>query len=306
MKLTTTVILAVCFVACSSSEPRKILVPINSNVSLTQTRAPSIVLKEPIVDTGSPICPHDMVFVSGEYCSKPNHDQSQYDETGIGDPQCEIWMEKPCDQGGTHPSCMFARCKKYKATSSMCLGETVHKEFCMDKIEYTNPGDLLPLTMSDPLRHNEPVNFTHAEKVCAENGKRLCYETEFEFACQGEENFPYSTGYERPDLICNIDIEKDIGGPGDRMRKDLLVPSGSLKDCKSPFGIYDLNGNADEITIRDRSPAPSNSKETGKHKNALKGGHYAPVRNRCHPTTTAHDDGYYNTVTTFRCCTDPK
>ena len=67
---------------------------------------------------------------------------------------------------------VLGKISKKKKASSICLGDTVHKEFCMDKTEYTNLGDTLPLTMSDPLRNNEPVNFTHAEKVCEEKGKR--------------------------------------------------------------------------------------------------------------------------------------
>jgi formylglycine-generating enzyme len=240
-------------------------------------------------------CPNNMALVEGEYCSKPNHDQPQYDETGIGDPTCEVWKEKPCNMGGTLPSCRFARCMKYSPASSICLGSTVHKSFCMDQYEYTAPGETLPTTM---------VNFHQAKQICENNGKRLCTETEFEFACQGSENYPYSTGYERPDGICNIDVEKDLVRPGDvRIRKSLLVPSGSMKECRAKdTAVWDLNGNEDEITVRDRSLAPSSPKETGTHANALKGGWMGPVRNRCHPATTAHDDGYYNTITGFRCC----
>jgi hypothetical protein len=248
-------------------------------------------------------CPEGMAYVSGEYCSKPNHDLPQYDETGIGDPECAVWMEKPCNMGGTHPSCMFARCAEYKPTAGKCLVPTVHKEFCIDKYEYTNKGDMLPLTMIDPLRGNKKVNYFHAKGVCAEEGKRLCYETEWEMGCQGEENRPYATGFKRPDGICNIDVLKNLAGPDGRMRKDLLVPSGSMSECHTPgTNIYDLNGNEDEIVIRDRSPHPGNTKEGMAHDSDLKGGHYAPIRARCHPATTSHSDFYYNQVSGFRCC----
>ena len=131
-------IIAVSFlIACSSVQFSQPLVP-----QVSETYLPSV---EPIPQViVKKACPDNMALVSGEYCSKPNHDLSQYDETGIGDPQCEVWKEKPCNLGGTHPSCMFARCEKYKETSSICLIDTIHKEFCMDKTEYTNPGDTLP------------------------------------------------------------------------------------------------------------------------------------------------------------------
>jgi len=243
-------------------------------------------------------CIDGMVLVDTQYCPNPLFDRPEYDETGIGDPQCEEWMEKPCNLGGTHPSCMFARCKRYKASSTVCPVATVHKVFCMDRYEYTKPGDILPLTM---------ITYHQAANVCSNDGKRLCKETEWETGCMTSANLPYgvTNGLERPTTQCNIDITHNLGGPGGRMRKDLLVPSNSMPNCCNSLGICMLDGNADEWTVRDRSSAPKHSKEVGEFAGSLKGGHYAPIRARCRPATTAHSSSsYYNTVTTFRCCSD--
>jgi sulfatase modifying factor 1 len=243
-------------------------------------------------------CPDGMVFVDVNYCPNPLFDRPQYDETGTGDIQCDTWMEKPCNLGGIRPSCMFARCKKYKTNSTVCPVSTIHKMFCIDKYEYTKHNETLPLTM---------ITYYQAKKICEADNKRLCKETEWEAACMTNDNLPYGVvnGLERPNGICNIDVEKDlVDYKIGRIRKDLLVPSGSMKDCHNSLGIYSLNGNSDEITMRDRSPAPRSPKEIGKFSMALKGGWMGPVRNRCRPSTTAHSNDYYNTITSFRCCAD--
>ena len=237
----------------------------------------------------------DMVLVDVDWCPNPLFDRPQYDETGVGDPMCAEWMpgDKPCDKGGTHPSCVFARCKRYKPEATVCPVSKQHRRFCMDKLEYTKPSERLPLTM---------INLFQATDIAKSLGKRLCKESEWEAGCETSDNLPYGVvnGLERPHGICNIDVMKDLGGPGGRMRKDLLVPSGSLKDCHNSLGLYDLDGNEDEITVRDRSPYPTHSKEIGEHSLALKGGHYAPIRARCRPSTTAHSSGYCNTVSGVR------
>jgi sulfatase modifying factor 1 len=305
------VMVSACAASVKQSPPKEeppVLMPVQTTCSET-----SCPIKKPqetsdVKDVASPVieekCLEGMAWVKGEYCPKPNHDLPQYDETGTGDPQCKTWMEKPCNLGGTKPTCLFARCAEYKETSSICLAPTIYKSFCMDKYEYTKPGDTKPLTM---------INFRQAEKIAKDNGKRLCYETEFEFACSGEKDYPYSTGYTRPDGICNIDQTKNIVALSlnpynhrmeARVNPALVVASDSMPDCKSDAGVYMLNGNVDEITIRDRSPAPGNTKEKGSHNNSLKGGWLGGVRNRCRPATTAHDDGFYNTSTGTRLCSD--
>ena len=63
-----------------------------------------------------------------------------------------------------------------------------------------------------------------------------------------------------------------------------------------PFGIYDLNGNANEWVSEPWKQPP--------HRAAIKGGWWGPVRNRCRAITTAHDETYLGYEVGFRCCKD--
>ena len=225
------------------------------------------------------ICPAGMVHVSGEYCTEVKQ-------------ECKKWREPPCSVKQTK-FCLFARCEEF--APSVCVGERVHKDFCADVDEYTKPGETLPLT---------DLNYFQAEQVCKDDGKRLCKETEWEFACEGQDMLPHTTGYSRPTNVCNIDIEKGLGKIG--RLNNLAKQSSSLTQCVGPFGTRNQNGNVDEWTTRDRSPDPGKTKESGTHTNALKGGWWSPVRDRCRPATTAHDDNFHEVQVGFRCCKDVK
>ena len=79
-------------------------------------------------------------------------------------------------------------------------------------------------------------------------------------------------------------------------RIDGRRPIGENKECVSPFGIYDLNGNANEWVSEPWKQPP--------HRAAIKGGWWGPVRNRCRAITTAHDETYLGYEVGFRCCKD--
>ena len=57
-----------------------------------------------------------------------------------------------------------------------------------------------------------------------------------------------------------------------------------------------MTGNVDEITTSIRS--------TG-YPSILKGGYWAKVRDRCRPSTRAHNQWYKNYQLGFRCCKNP-
>lgn len=245
-------------------------------ICLTSSAKPSVG-ETPVASPSA--CPAGMVHVAGEYCTEVTQ-------------ECEKWREPPCRVKQTK-FCLFARCEKFKP--SVCTGQRVHKDFCADVDEYTKPGETLPLTN---------IDYFQAEKICQDNGKRLCKETEWEFACEGEQMFPHTTGYDRPTNSCNIDIEHGLGKIGGL--NNLAKPSASLTQCVGPFGTRNQNGNVDEWTTRDRSPNPGTTKEHGTHNNALKGGWWSPVRDRCRPATTAHADSFHEVQVGFRCCQDAK
>ena len=63
----------------------------------------------------------------------------------------------------------------------------------------------------------------------------------------------------------------------------------------SPYGVHDMVGNVDEWVV--------NVSQAGKpHLSGLKGGYWGPVRTRCRPMTTAHDETFRYYQIGFRCC----
>jgi sulfatase-modifying factor enzyme 1 len=172
---------------------------------------------------------------------------------------------------------------------------TKDMSFCIDRFEYPNRKGEYPVIY---------VNWHESNKFCENEGKRLCTEEEWTFACEGEEALPYPYGYDRDDQACLVDKPwRPFDPTAYRGRKAALireldslwqgVPSGSLPKCKSPFGVYDLTGNVDEYT-KSMSPVGSPA--------ILKGGYWGPVRTRCRPTTRAHGPEHAFYQQGFRCC----
>jgi sulfatase modifying factor 1 len=209
-------------------------------------------------------CPDAMVLVEGEYCTEVRQ-------------TCEDWMESP--NGNS-----VARCRKFAA--SECIGTRVHKRFCVDKNEYAAAGETLPMGN---------VSWTYAKNTCEGDGKRLCLESEWNFACEGEEMHAYATGQERDAAKCNYDQKKllDINGKVLDLRKSVA----ETEQCVSSFGVRNMNGNVDEWTFRDVT--------NGEWRSAMKGGWWMPARDRCRPATTAHDEHFKEFQAGFRCCSDP-
>jgi formylglycine-generating enzyme len=212
-----------------------------------------------------PACPAEMVLVAGEYCTDVRQD-------------CNRWLDDE-----TLP---FARCAEY-APKSRCVGKRVPMRFCIDKREYTPPGQDLPQNWA---------SFEIANKTCKDIGKRICTDSEWNFACEGEDMLPYPYGYERKP-VCNQDqtnlFEKN---PKMQVLKDLREPAGARPECVSPFGVENMAGNMDEPTLRE------GFEKNYPFRNALKGGWWMPARNRCRPATTAHDDHFKDIQIGVRCC----
>ncbi|HEY5375636.1 MAG TPA: SUMF1/EgtB/PvdO family nonheme iron enzyme, partial [Polyangiaceae bacterium] len=67
--------------------------------------------------------------------------------------------------------------------------------YCIDRYEYTRPGEGLPVG---------GASFNDASRVCSALGKRICSEAEWNFACEGEQMLPYPYGFSRAE-VCNQD-----------------------------------------------------------------------------------------------------
>jgi hypothetical protein len=215
---------------------------------------------------GDAACPSGMVHVSGEYC--PDVRQ-----------RCLRYVDPP---GGTFSE---YRCAEYAKPATCASPKRVHKDYCIDRDEWAPPGSDLPENYH---------SWTHAKKLCEAQGKRVCLESEWTFACEGEEMRPYPYGWSRDAEACNADNLDIYEGGGARI-KDLRARHGSHPRCTSPFGVRDLSGNLEEFVTLDGSHPP---------RPAMMGAWWQPSRNHCRAAQTGHDAYYNGRETGFRCCAD--
>jgi sulfatase modifying factor 1 len=212
-----------------------------------------------------------MVLVQGEYCPYLGH-------------VCDRWLDQRAD-----------RCARYRL-NPVCAGRPTDMRFCIDRYEYPNLAGVYPLVMA---------SWIEAQAACEAEGKRLCRDSEWTLACEGQERFPYPYGYERDARACNIDrvyrfpdlqaFDEDRRISAEVQRLDQRVPSGSMRRCVSPFGVYDMTGNVDEWVVNEEGEPDVSG---------LKGGYFGPIRARCRPMTTAHNRWFRFYQVGFRCCAE--
>lgn len=229
-------------------------------------------------------CPAGMIEVAGKMKQHFLLDELQMQA-------CTKWIDKKWPE----------RCGAYDRDKWLALSKdlpTQPLKFCIDRYEYPNRKNEYPIIL---------VNWYEARDTCKAEGKRLCSEDEWTFACEGEEATPYPNGYVRdPDACLNDRPWRQFHGEalsprnGENAKQELDrlwqgLPSGSRPLCKSSFGVYDLTGNVDEWT---RSSIPN------ERPSVLKGGYWGPVRTRCRPATKAHGEEHIFYQEGFRCCAD--
>jgi sulfatase modifying factor 1 len=205
-----------------------------------------------------------MVLVTGAYC--PTVRQT-----------CKRWLDPPPYQ--------YFRCAEYEP--SVCVSERVRERFCIDREEYVRPGDALPLVHQ---------SWTLAKAVCESGGKRLCRQSEWQFACEGEDMhpYPYGNGLVRDATACNIDQTK-LGKPQSGL-SDLRAPTSAYPACVSPFGVHDMSGNVEEWATLDDGKPPD--------RGAMKGAWWLPGKNTCRAVTLGHGEIYEGPQVGTRCCQD--
>ena len=229
-----------------------------------------------------------MLLIDGDYC--PSLAENCLEWVKVKDPTAKGVAQ---------------RCIRFEH-KSRCLGETEHRRFCIDRFEYPNLEGVHPAVMPD---------WYDALGACEGEGKRLCLASEWTFACEGREWVPYPYGYERDKRVCNFDRPRpqpeprfnDFAFPrkvgAEVARLDLRVESGRLDGCVSPFGVRDLTGNVDEWVINEDHFAPYPT-EKQPFVSGLKGGYWGPIRARCRPMTTSHNELFRFYQVGFRCCAD--
>ncbi|MBK7581628.1 MAG: SUMF1/EgtB/PvdO family nonheme iron enzyme [Myxococcales bacterium] len=214
--------------------------------------------------TAGASCPPEMQRVEGSYC--PEVEQ-----------RCLRYLDSPKARFGTY------RCAVY--APSRCLSpQRTPLRFCIDRDEHVTAGASLP---------DNDVSLRSAEKSCAREGKRVCRESEWNFACEGEQMSPYPYGFERDASACNTD-HGDLVDDAGKLR-DKRAAAGAHPRCVSPSGVRDLSGNLEEVVARD-GPGPTHL--------ALKGAYWQPSRNHCRAAQYGHDAWYHGTETGYRCCSD--
>jgi Sulfatase-modifying factor enzyme 1 len=225
----------------------------------------------------APSCPAGMLPVDGDYCGNLQQD-------------CLRWLDKE-----------HLRCAEF--APSTCMSGVTHQRFCIDRFEHPNRVGVKPVVMK---------TWYEADAACKSQRKRLCRESEWTLACEGDERRPYPYGFARDATACNIDHELPV--PDARVEKsaahwkapvDQREASGARPACTSPFGVADMTGNVDEWVAADDA-YPKHEPAAGTHRAALKGGYWGPVRNRCRSATRAHDENFAFYQIGFRCCSDPR
>ncbi len=245
-----------------------------------------------IDDRASRVCPSDMVEVEGDYC--PNL-------------QTECLYNIDMDGTKHYPGDINKACGEYKNPSKCLSDEKVHLHFCIDKYEWPNKEGAIP---------QDWMTFFDAQKAVESVGKRICTHKEWTLAAEGPKvhPLPYGDGFRRQRL-CNFDNPNpgiDVfqsKSPNDETSaklRALLVPSGSMKDCVSDFGVHDMSGNIDEWVINESSQDMCIAKTSGNCRTGLMGGHIWHVRNASRPMTTAHGAGFGWYETGARGCKDIK
>ncbi len=200
---------------------------------------------------------------------------------------------------------------------------TLVGDICMDLYEAPGEPGALPLVM---------YSFTEAEAWCQARGKRLCYDDEWQDACEGASGWAYPYGPTRVPGKCNdaktwkVYSQTQLNGwpsgaagPGIGSLAELFAAaraagsaaaqaadhveslyqaegSGSYEDCVGAAGVYDLTGSVEEWTRRrDGGQASFHGK--------LKGRYWAETRT-CQNGVTTHGDGFRFYEIGFRCCLD--
>jgi sulfatase modifying factor 1 len=252
---------------CSNAEPTRALRALIEDEAraappaATETMLSASRIRTAAAKPEPAVCGEGMALVEGNYC-----------------PDVRLNCKRYLDPKGAYEN---FRCAEY--APSTCLSKARKPmRFCIDKHEFTESGETLP------ANHR---SWRDGDRTCRKIGKRMCMESEYNFACEGENMQPYPYGFTRDATACNADRD-DVVSPAGVLR-DLRAPSGSYERCNSPFGVSDLAGNLEEFVTIDRTtPA----------RPAMKGSYWQPGRNFCRAAQTAHDMYYNGTETGFRCC----
>jgi len=213
------------------------------------------------------------------------------------------------------------------ATSGACPADMalVDGVVCMDLYEAPNVAGAQPLVM---------LTFTESEAWCGARGKRLCFDDEWQSACEGTANTAYPYGSTRVPGKCNDEevwrvytqsllsgwpyglavssadtldelyaLARASGSAGTAAADHVAAlyqaeGGGTNAGCVGEAGVFDLVGNVEEWTRRRDGGAPD-------FHGKLKGRYWAESRT-CQQGVTTHGDAFRFYEIGFRCCASPQ
>jgi sulfatase modifying factor 1 len=178
------------------------------------------------------------------------------------------------------------------------------------------------------------ISRTEAAKACSNAGKRLCSASEWFRACTGSSGttYPYGARFEagrcnvgRPHVLSLLHGANPLGwsyadfnDPRLNQQPGFLALTGQFEGCASEGGVHDLVGNlhewvADRVdeTLAKRLPVSSVirrrlGRSTGN--GLFMGGFFSTTDQHgpgCTFLTAAHEPGYHDYSTGYRCCAEP-
>ena len=151
---------------------------------------------------------------------------------------------------------------------------------CMDRYEAPNIEGARPLVMQSAL---------DGQSWCEDRGKRLCSEREWDTACSEATEPCNNDKVWLPWEYETMETASEVA----RLWQGTL--SGASSTCRTPFGVFDLQGNVEEWVTAHKGR---------RRLYTLKGGWWAH-KTSCTQANNAHWRYYKNYETGFRCCLLP-
>lgn len=279
------------------SAQEKIYKGLNHNWKLIDDKFWQIQSNTPVEEPKQldPHCPAGMIHVKGSYLLDIDSNPLHYKTVDVLEKfACKKWLNRT--------PVYRDRCLEYDRDAWKKIASTLKRKpmnYCIDKYEGNAKKGEFPIVM---------ITYTEAESLCKSQSKDLCDEEQWEMACEGDadiETIPLGYGYTRDANACVIDRgwtafhanalfpRNTTAAIAELDRLWRGEASGSMPNCKTPFGVMDMTGNVDEIV---RATRPS------KYKLALHGGAWTNVRNRCRAVTRSHSEDFACYQASFRCC----
>ncbi len=178
------------------------------------------------------------------------------------------------------------------------------------------------------------VSRIEAASACENAGKRLCSVSEWYRACRGSADtlYPYGPAFlrgrcnvGRPHLLSILHgndpkrwrYEEDFNDPALDQRPGFLAATGAFSGCVNDAGVFDLVGNLHEWvsdsvnrSLPGKLPLTPGIRarlHANQGKGIFMGGFFSTTDQHgegCNFVTMAHEPGYHDYSTGFRCCRD--